>query len=246
MRQIMNLMRGIPVLREIAGFIYAKALALRFRGSQHYWKQRYAKGGTAGSGSCGRLQAFKAEVLNRFVKEHRITSVMEFGCGDGNQLRLANYEKYIGFDISQEALSICENIFHTDMSKDFRLIDQYSGEVAELALSLDVIYHLTEDSIFDQYMVRLFSAATRFVIIYSSNRNEQDKVQAPHVKHRKFTDWIAKNIHRWRLIQHIPNVHPQLNAAGEGSFAEFFIYKKDSLDLTLDSFYLNSTHIKSA
>lgn len=225
---MMRLINAIPVLREIAGLIYAKILTLRFRGSQQYWVQRYAKGGTAGSGSCGRLQKFKAEVLNHFVKEHCITSVIEFGCGDGNQLQLANYERYIGFDISQAALSKCESIFHTDKNKQFHLMNQYSGEVAELGLSLDVIYHLTEDAIFEDYIKRLFSASTRFVIIYSSNRYEQDKIQAPHVRHRKFTDWISHNIQGWQLAKHIPNKFPLHSTASEESFAEFFIYRKYS------------------
>jgi hypothetical protein len=42
-------------------------------------------------GSYGKFAAFKAEVLNAFVQEMRVDTVIEFGCGDGNQLTLARY-----------------------------------------------------------------------------------------------------------------------------------------------------------
>ena len=41
---------------------------------------------------------------------------------------------------------------------------------ADLALSLDVIYHLTEDTVFEAYMRHLFAAGSRFVIIYATDR----------------------------------------------------------------------------
>jgi hypothetical protein len=40
----------------------------------------------------------------------------------------------------------------------------------DLELSLDVIYHLVEDEVFDAYMRSLFAHAGRFVVIYSSNK----------------------------------------------------------------------------
>ena len=49
----------------------------------------YASGGSSGPGSYGRLAAGKADFLNRFVEDHQIKTVLEIGCGDGNQLSLA-------------------------------------------------------------------------------------------------------------------------------------------------------------
>jgi hypothetical protein len=101
----------------------------------------------------------------------------------------------------------------------------YSGEKAELTQSLDVIYHLVEDDVFETYMKRLFTSSDRFTIIFSSNIDEQNSIQAPHVRHRKFTTWINENINGWSLIQHIPNKYPY-NDLRDGSSAEFFIYEK--------------------
>ncbi len=68
-----------------------------FPGSNKYWTQRYAEGGNSGAGSYGKFARFKAEVINKFVSEREIKSVIEFGCGDGNQLKLANYSRFSPF-----------------------------------------------------------------------------------------------------------------------------------------------------
>ncbi len=192
--------------------------------SGDYWRQRYATGGTSGPGSYGRLAEFKAEVLNEFVCAHSVRSVVEFGCGDGNQLKLANYPRYAGFDVSPEAVARCSTLFRHDPSKVFRLLDEYHGERADLALSLDVVFHLVEDAVFSSYMDRLFESAERFVIIYSSNRDEGGPPMAPHVRHRRFTDWVALHRPDWRQIQRIPNKYPWRGDDASGSFADFYIY----------------------
>ena len=104
-------------------------------------------------------------------------------------------------------------------------MDAYANETAELTLSLDVIYHLIEDDVFFSYMKRLFDSSEKFVIIYSSNTDKQVKLQAGHVKHRKFSKWIERKP-EWQLIQHIPNRYPYTGNDQEGSFAEFYIYEK--------------------
>src|SRR5262245_34936259 len=74
-----------------------------------YWDRRYAAGGTSGDGSYGHLAAFKARVLSTFVAENAITSCIEFGCGDGNQLGLIPWPRYIGLDVSVAAVTRCIN-----------------------------------------------------------------------------------------------------------------------------------------
>ena len=197
-----------------------------FTGSKAYWNRRYEKGGNSGIGSYGKLAEFKAEVLNNFVKEERISTIIEFGCGDGNQLRLTEYPSYIGFDISKNAVSLCRNIFEGDERKIFKLMDEYAGEMAELTLSLDVIYHLVEDAVFIKYMERLFNSSEKFVVIYSSNMEDQRAHQAPHVRHRRFSTWIQENKPQWKFRTHIPNKYPLTNDGEQGSFADFYIYEK--------------------
>jgi predicted TPR repeat methyltransferase len=197
-----------------------------FQGSEKYWKQRYVQGGNSGVGSYGKFANFKAEVLNKFINEHEIKSVIEFGCGDGNQLKLANYPSYVGFDISKTAIKLCKETFHADKSKTFKLIDEYQGERADLVLSLDVLFHLIEDEVFDSYMMRLFHSSDKYVIIYSSNTDKNEAGEALHVKHRHFTRWIEEHLEGWKLIKEIPNKYPYRGNYLEGSFANFYIYKK--------------------
>ncbi|MDR0754739.1 MAG: class I SAM-dependent methyltransferase [Prevotellaceae bacterium] len=202
---------------------------LVFTTSQQYWIARYKKGGNSGSGSYNRLAVFKAEVINKFIKENNISTVIEFGCGDGNQLRYFNFPSYTGYDISPMAVKRCANIFKNDKSKTFKLLSDKICETADLVLSLDVIFHLVEDITFMGYMERLFHSSKKFVIIYASNYDKQIIIngQASHVRHRKFTEWIDENATNFKLIEHIPNKYPfKEDEPDITSFADFYIFEK--------------------
>ena len=105
-------------------------------------------------------------------------------------------------------------------------MNEYIGEKAQLTLSLDVIYHLVEDKVFCEYMHRLFESAEEFVVIYSSETSENEKGQAAHVKHRRFSEWVEKLEPEWKLRDHIPNKYPFTGDTKTGSFADFYIYEK--------------------
>lgn len=197
-----------------------------FPGSEQYWIERYEAGRTSGAGSYDELAEFKAEVVNGFVASHGIKSVMEFGCGDGNQLKLADYPSYAGFDVSPRAVELCREIFRGDDTKQCLLMEDYQGQTAELTLSLDVVYHLVEDEVFESYMKILFGAAERFVIIYSTNSDMREEQQSRHVRHRIFSEWVDANATEWKLREHVPNRYPPDGSGTRGSSADFFIYKR--------------------
>lgn len=178
---------------------------LPWSSSAQYWERRYARGGNSGKGSYGDLAAFKAEFLNAFVAEHDIATVIEFGCGDGAQLSLAHYPRYLGFDVSDTALNVCRAKFAGDASKSFQRAGDYAGEQAALALSLDVVFHLLEDHTFAVYMRRLFFAAERFVVIYSSDFDESAAPKARHVRHRKFSAWAARHAPEFAEVSRLDN-----------------------------------------
>jgi hypothetical protein len=208
---IKDVLRPVPGIRRLSQARLRRA----YKGSASFWEQRYASGGWSGPGSYGTLGLGKAKFLNAFVQSRNIESVIEFGCGDGNQLSLASYPRYIGLDVSQSAVELCSKRFANDESKSFFL---YNGRCfadrgglfrADLALSLDVVYHLTEDVVFDTYMHHLFSAAQRYVIVYATNGVITD--DAPHVTHREFSPWVDSNRPDWRLedVQHGPGSGPR-------------------------------------
>ena len=96
------------------------------------------------------MAEFKSHFLNQFVKDKQIKHVLELGCGDGNQLSYAKYPKYTGFDVSPDAVSMCAKKFSADLTKTFHLLDEYTPADYDLSLSLDVIYHLVEQPVFER------------------------------------------------------------------------------------------------
>jgi hypothetical protein len=217
---VRDIIRPIPGVRQLS----LLRQRLEFTDSTDFWERRYARGGTSGAGSYGTLAHGKADFLNAFVRANSVVSVIEFGCGDGNQLSLAKYPSYVGLDVSRTALGLCRRRFADDPSKSFFFydsscfVDRVGLFKADLALSLDVIYHLIEDQIFEEYMTHLFNASNRYAIVYATN--ETAPTRAPHVRHRRFSSWVDKNGPQWRLKE-------VADGPGEGPRrADFFVYER--------------------
>ena len=178
---------------------------LRFRGSGRYWERRYARGGTSGSGSYGPAARWKASVANRWVADLGVTSVVDLGCGDGNQLALADYPRYLGLDRSPTAVRRCIARFGDDPAKSFlryepdQLVDPAGWLRGDLALSMEVIFHLVEDEVFEDYMRRLFASAERYVLICSNDAAHGEV--APHLRYREFTAWVEQHHPEWELLR---------------------------------------------
>jgi SAM-dependent methyltransferase len=226
LRAVKDLVRSIPILGDLARRMHGRLSRQPFPGSGRYWEQRYSRGEDSGAGSYGKFAQFKADTINAFVEEMGIRSVLELGCGDGNQLKLARYPAYLGFDVSGTAVEACRKLFAGDPGKSFAPMSEYRGQQADLALSLDVIYHLVEDGVFESYMRTLFGAALRHVIVYSSDFDDSSGKEGPHLRHRRFTRWIGENLPGWKLLRHVPNAFPYEGDHRTGSFADFFVYER--------------------
>ena len=217
---IREIIRPLPGVRQVSLFRQRMA----FSDSAHFWEAHYSKGRDSGHGSYGALGEGKSLFLNNLVRERAIRSVIEFGCGDGNQLSLAEYPSYIGLDVSRTAIGLCQTRFCSDTTKSFFLYDgayftDRSGIfTADLAISLDVVYHLTEDNVFTTYLRHLFDASRRLVVIYSTNTETGDT--APHVRHRHFTPWVEAHCPQWRLAGVTRG--PSIRRSG----ADFFVYER--------------------
>jgi hypothetical protein len=223
-----DFVKQIPVLEALVRRVRAKLAASRqtFCGSAAYWEKRYSAGGNSGAGSEALLAKFKAQLLNSFVATHQVRTVIEFGCGDGNQLMLAKYPRYLGLDVSRTAISRCRERFDADGTKRFCLMSNYAGDKGDLTLSLDVIYHLVEDNVFEDYMRALFEASNRYVIIYTSDFDDKRGYDGAHVRHRKFTKWTQDRLPDWSIVEHVPNRYPYRWYYPKGSVSEFFIYQR--------------------
>lgn len=231
MRRLLQPVKRVPVLGRIGvginGWLRHRALWALFPGSAKDWRGHYERGGSSGCGSAGILAEFKAETINGFVRERGVGSVIEFGCGDGGQLLLARYPRYIGLDIAPAAIVRCKERFAGDSTKSFFLydpncfVDRAAVFSADLALSLDVIFHLVEDEVFELHMRHLLGAGRSYAIVYSSDRDE--RTGHPGIRHRKWTDWVESHAPDWRVTERIPNRHPYVDDARTGSFADFYV-----------------------
>tara|TARA_B110000977_G_C11072877_1_gene490190 strand:- start:2493 stop:3203 length:711 start_codon:yes stop_codon:yes gene_type:complete len=210
--------------------------------SADYWRKRYKSGGNSGAGSYGRLAEFKSRFLNQFILSNHLKTMIEHGCGDGNLASMVIVDEYLGADISMSAVELCTNLMSTDKSKKFISSGNLdTKEKHDLSLSSDVIFHLTEDDIYHSYMVNLFDTSSKFVIVYSSNHEDNEK-SSRHVRHRNFSAWIEKYRKDFRLASYKKNKYPfHINDPSNTSFSDFYVYEKRNIQSNADVIS-SSTH----
>lgn len=183
-----------------------------------YWDNRYTTGSTSGAGSYGEESKVKADYVNNAIKENQIKTLLELGCGDGNQLSMFEIEKYIGLDISPRIITKCKEKFAEDKTKIFRVYDINTTELKEdydMIISLDVIFHLVIEEAFKNYMGILFNDSN-YVLIYTMRNIKENQIKhAPHVKFRDINAWVEENIVGYELLDNTPAFNK-----------EFLLYKK--------------------
>jgi protein O-GlcNAc transferase len=192
--------------------------------SDRYWENRYKNKGTSGDGSYGDKAEFKGQFLSQFIKDptHSIKTIIDYGVGDGNQLKYIDTtgKKYLGLDVSATAVQKCRELYKNDHSKTFMEVKAFSWSApADLAISSDVIFHLVDDTVYQQYMKNLFAMSSKYVIIHAV---DNDHKQAVHVLFRKFTPYVAQHFPEWTLISFTRN---QL-WTGEAGKMGFHVYQK--------------------
>jgi SAM-dependent methyltransferase len=193
-----------------------------FPGSAAHWQRHYERGGDSGPGSYRESAEYKARLINEAIHERGIRSIVELGCGDGNQLSYIDIDEYIGLDISKIAIARCRARYIGNAKRSFIWYDpDYFHDPlhivsADCAMSLDVIFHLIEDDVFARYIQQLFNCGRRFVMIYALDR-EQERRGHVSVRYRKYSDYIVRTIPEFRIAQHIP--------ANE-TFGDFYLYER--------------------
>ncbi len=223
-------LRSLPVVGRLAVAAKRTVERRRFPGSLTYWEQHYHRGGDSGPGSRGELAAYKAGFVNDFVSRHRIASVVELGCGDGAQLALADYPRYLGLDVSATALRSCASRFAADPTKSFvpyspgAFADPQGLLAADLGLSLDVLFHLVEPEIFETYLRDLFTLSRRYVLIYASDGPRDSTIGS--VTDRPFTAHLRATQPGWRLAERVPNPHTWDGDVSRSTRSDFFVYER--------------------
>jgi hypothetical protein len=189
--------------------------------SSQYWEHRYQGHGTSGDGSYGTKAEFKGHYINQLLVHRQIHTIIDYGVGDGNQLKYIETigRQYLGLDVSPTAIRHCHQLFDHDTTKRFCVVDPSDTYQAELVMSNDVIYHLIDDTIYFQYMKRLFMMSTQYVLIHAV---DNDYREASHVRFRKFTTFIQDHYSQWVLIERVVN---QLWVGKAGQMC-FYLYQK--------------------
>ena len=183
----------------------------------NYWDNKYSGGGNSGKGSYGKYAEYKAKIINYYIEKYNIKTISDLGCGDGHQMSLiSGYEKYVGYDISPHILSVCEKKFNKNKKISF-CSEMSDLPEADLCLSLDVIYHLVDDDDYEYYMSNLFNKSKKYVLIFSTNQDENDHRLKHFIYHRKFTDWVDEHT-GFKLIE---ETYSEMKIS-----ARFFLYEK--------------------
>lgn len=191
--------------------------------SREYWEKRYEEGGHSGLGSYGFLANYKKNFINKFIKKNNIKSLLEYGCGDGNQLLMISCDEIYGVDVSDVAIEKCKELMPNGKFSVISENDELFLKKTDLLLSLDVLYHLLEDEVFERYLKNIVEHSSEYVIIYSSDFDDNENF-SKHVRHRKFSDHPIL-MEKYDLVKHEKNSHKSTNHK-KGSFSEWFIYKK--------------------
>lgn len=192
-----------------------------FYDSSAFWKHRYDTGGNSGAGSYGEKALEKAEVVNKYLHLNNVDRVIEWGTGDGNQLSLYELENksYTGYEVSELKINDLRIKF-SQKNFTFSNISDYDGEKFDLALSIEVIFHLDKRN-FKSYMQRLFESSSNLVIIFSTNYESKPEW---HMIHHEIKNYVSDNFPGVELLEEI---QPKLfqNVIIERS-TTFFVYKK--------------------
>ena len=150
-----------------------------------YWERRYCKTKRgSGPGSRGERVRQRAEFINWLVAEYHVTRLVDLGCGDGCLASRIRVQRYIGLDVSRRAIEVCEKKMPSHQQR-WILYDGWFLPLlppAELALSIDVIFHLTDDALYRRHLEFIFGLAP-LVCIHSTN---YEQAGYPHVLHREF------------------------------------------------------------
>ncbi len=204
--------------------------------SKDYWIRRYKNGGNSGQGSYGASAEWKFSVLLDFIrsKSDKVNGpfhVIELGCGDGNNLSAFPKDlKYTGIDPSPDAIKRCLAIHSGDVSKSYFCIDPdtftNNGALSgDLALSMEVILHLTENARFEKHLNDLFSCSTRYVGIFNTATDTNPDQMEKHNIFRDHRPFISKTFPTWKELS-VSFGPEELGFQGEG----FWFYVRTDKD----------------
>lgn len=145
-----------------------------------YWESRYSRGGNSGDGSRGDEAAAKIELVNEVVRANRVETLLDLGCGDGYVAAGLGVSRYTGYDPSPAALALAKE---RRPDGDFSVKLPQEGMRFDLVLSMDVLFHLVDESSYQAYLTAIFAFGD-LVLVYGTDKELRGR---SHVRHRVWT-----------------------------------------------------------
>lgn len=170
--------------------------------------------------------------------QHSHTTINQ-NSGDGTQLSLSRYPQYTGLDVSKFAVHRLQQRFADDWKKRFILyngtragLTGQTGKLlqADLSFSLEVIFHITDANIYQNYMELLFDTSQRFVVIMSNDAPEIENCVSGkcysdrgHLRFWPVRNWVKEHrSEEWRFIGSLQHKYP------EKAWSDFFFFARTS------------------
>lgn len=173
------------------------------------------------------------------VSHQHFHTTINQNSGDGTQLSLSRYPQYTGLDVSKFAVHRLQQRFADDWKKRFILYNGtragLTGQMgkllqADLSFSLEVIFHITDANIYQNYMELLFDTSQRFVVIMSNDAPEIENCVSGkcysdrgHLRFWPVRNWVKEHrSEEWRFIGSLQHKYP------EKAWSDFFFFARTS------------------
>ncbi len=154
-------------------------------------------------------------MINGLVTSNSLDTVLEFGCGDGNQLSYYSLQNYLGLDVAEKAVELCSEKFADDPSKRFRLIrpgeDVDFGRF-DLVMSLEVLMHVVDEGDFLWTLDNIFRHSDNYVVILTPLTPLMDFPKGSHEKYRNLFPYLVPYIGEFAVVDVI--THPSVTPEG--------------------------------
>ena len=169
--------------------------------AEAYWERRYAAGDDSGAGTDGFNYEFKRDYIRHVIRTYGTRTAVDLGSGDGRQLfeiltadpdgdaADATLAEYQGVDVAPSAIERCRNLYRDHPHCRFDGYDTVQWKRYDLALSLDVLYHIVDYREYVSYLRRLFGCSN-YVLLYANREARSSEVA--HIANRDNFAEIAK------------------------------------------------------
>lgn len=161
---------------------------------KEYWESRYKEWWNSGAWSYWDNAIFKADYINKLIKDNNIKSVVEIWCWDWANLSLYKwFDSYLWLDVSDKAIELAKKINNGSKYK-FSKYNWDEDIKADMTLCLDVTYHIFPMEEWKRVINNTIDIASDIVVFYS--------FPCP--------TWHVKHINNYNLIEYLKDYCKQL------------------------------------